>query len=400
MGLFSGTPLHRTAEPTEQAEERATYRAPHAVSYPGSYADVHVTPSTAIQSIAIGSTVDLIASLGSELPITVYTGSRKARREVATPASLEDPGGDGRGREDWAYRFLHSLALTGNTVGDVVERDGARLITVDLFNSDDVSVDVIDGRPRWSVNGTPITDPNQIAHWRAFPVSGRVLGRSPIEQHAAAIGITLASTRFGRQWFTDGAHPSGLLYNEVADIDDDQAEIARARVGLTRGSSEPMVFGRGWKWENVQITPEESQFLETQGMSEAQCARIYGPGFAEILGYQTGGSMTYSNIVDRRQDLLVLSMNRWLRRYERVLSMFTPRPQWVEVNRDALLEATTMQRYQAHALALNSGWRTPDEIRQIEHLDPLPDGMGAKPIKVSATPAPTQEVSDEPDPGA
>lgn len=396
MGLFSGNPVTRAAA----VEERATYRAPSVPAHIGSYADVVVTPTSAAQSVAIRSTADLIASLGSELPITVYTGSKKDRREVATPSVLEDPGGDGTGREDWGYRLLWAWLLAGNAVGDVIDRRGEQLLTVDLVGTDDVSVTVAGGKPRWYFGGHHVSDAAaRVAHWRVNPIAGRLMGLSPIEHHATTIGTSIATSRFGRQWFADGAHPSGLLYNEIAELDADQASVAKARVVQARGSSDPMVFGKGWKWENAQITPEESQFLQTQGLSEAQCARIFGPGFAEILGYETGGSMTYSNIVDRRQDLLVFSLNRWLRRYERVLSRFTPRPQWVEVNRDALLEATTLQRYQAHALALNGQWRTPNEIREIEHIDTPIEG-GDQPIKSSAAPAPTQEASDESDPGA
>lgn len=395
MGLFSGKPVARS-QPA--VEERGRYIASSMPAVIGSYANVPVTPSSAAQSVAIRSTVDLIASLASELPITVYTGSRSERRRVSTPASLEDPGGDGMGREDWGYRWLWAALLAGNAFGDVIDRDGPVLKTVDLIANDDVTASVEGGKPVWHVNRKQM-EPGSFQHWRVNPVPGRLLGLSPIEHHATTIGITLATSRFGRQWFQDGMHPSGFLYNEVVELDETQARTAKDRVLASRGSSEPMVFGKGWKWENAQITPEESQFLQTQGLTEAQCARIYGPGFAEILGYETGGSMTYSNIVDRRQDLLVLSMNRWLRRYERVLSMFTPRPQWVELNRDALLEATTLQRYQAHASALQNGWRTPNEIREIEHLEKWAD-KGDQPIKTGAAAPAQQEASNAPDAGA
>ena len=392
MGLFSGPRI--TAPPAEEARSQITSVRPHGI-FPATSSDVVVNSVTAAQSIAIRSTVDLIASMVSELPISVYTETRGQRRKIATPTVLQDPGGDGAGREDWAYRLLWSWLIAGNAFGDVVERDSAgRLRTVDLLSPDAVNAVIVAGKTKWWLGGVPFDD-GRMVHWRVNPVPGQLWGLSPIEAHATTIGVSLATSRFGRQWFADGAHPSGLLYNDMADIDGDQAQAAKDRVMLTRGTSEPMVFGKGWKWENVQITPEESQFLETQGLSESQCARIYGPGYAEILGYGTSGSnITYANVVDRRQDLLVFSMNRWIRRYERVLSAFTPRPQWVEVNRDALLEATTLQRYQAHALALNTGWKVPDEVRDIEHLDPLPNGAGKTPIQKTGTPAPTQQEAD------
>ena len=159
-----------------------------------------------------------------------------------------------------------------------------------------------------------------------------------------------------------------------------------------RGTRDPVVLGKGWSWDEIQISPEESQFLQTAGMSGAQCARIFGPGFAELLGYETKSSMTYSNIVDRRQDILVLSMNKWFRRYERILSLFTPPDQWVEINRDAMLEATTLQRYQAHKVALDGAWRTINEVREIEHLKPV--DWGNEPWTKSAGSTPTAGTED------
>lgn len=369
MSVFSGPRV-------PEAEERGTYYAPSAPAYIGSSSAAPVvTTTSAVQSVAIRSTTDLIASLASELPIDVYTvGRAKKKQALPTPANLDDPGGDGRGREDWAYRLFNSWLYAGNSFGDAILWRGTTLDTCDLINPNQVTPSVVDGAVKWYVNGREVTDPKNFLHWRVNAVAGTVLGLSPIEHHAATIGVSLASTRFGRGFFADGLHPGGLLSNELADLDDDQVAVTKARVLANRGSQEPLVLGRGWKWTDVQVTPEESQFLETQGFTEAQCARIFGPGFAEILGYESGKSMTYANVVDRRQDLLVLSINRWLRRYERILSLFVPKGQWVEVNRDALLEATTLQRYQAHNAS--GTWRYVDEIRAIEGMDPLPNGAG------------------------
>ena len=390
MGLWSGPSLSRVEE-QPQVEERATYWAPRVPVNIGTYSDVTVTATSAAQSVAVRSTADLIASLASELPIDVYTDERGKRRKVKnTPGSLEDPGGDDRGREDWGYRLLWSWLLAGNAFGDIIDRQGAVLNTVDLLNTDDITPSVVDGKPKWFVNGRD-TPTERFAHWRVNPIAGRLLGLSPIEHHATTIGISLATSRFGRQWFADGAHPSGYLTNSEVPLDETIAAEAKQKVLEARGSSEPMVFGKGWGFTGAQVTPEESQFLETQGLSEAQCARIFGPGFAEILGYETGSKMTYANIVDRRQDLLVFSMNRWLRRYDRVLSKFVPPGQWVSLNREAMLEATTLQRYQAHTASLP--WKRINEIRDDEDLEPIEGGdqLSTSP----ATPAPTPAGSNE-----
>lgn len=384
-----------TPEPT--GEERASYLAPQMPTYLASTAIVPVvTPTSAAQSIAIRSTTDLIASLGSELPITVYTGKGRGdpkRREVPTPSNLEDPGGDGTGREDWGYRWFNSTLYAGNAFGDVIEQDpSGRVRTCDLFNPEQITATIERGRPRWFVNGREI-EADDLIHWRVNPFAGRLLGLSPIEAHAVTIGVTLATTRFGRSFFAEGARPPGMLTSEQ-DLTAEDAAIAKARMMATMGSGEPLVLGKGVGWDAMQINNEEAQFLETAGYSEAQCCRIFGPGYAELLGYTTGQKMTYANIVDRRQDLLVLSLSRWLRRYERVLSIFTPPSQWVEVNRDALLEMTTKQRYEVHSIALKNQFKTINEVRDLENLPRVP--WGYRPLANQAAPAPADDTEEDP----
>ena len=92
---------------------------------------------------------------------------------------------------------------------------------------------------------------------------------------------------------------------------------------------------------------------------------------AETLGYETGGSMTYTTVQERRSDLLTLTLNRWMRRADRVLTSMLPAPQYARLNRDAFLESTTLARFEAHSKALADRWRTVNEVRQIEDLPPV-----------------------------
>ncbi|GAA4707390.1 phage portal protein, HK97 family [Promicromonospora umidemergens] len=394
MGLFSGESLR--GAPAAQHEDRS--RSYQAVKSPvdiGSYSDVVVTADTAVQSVAVRTTVDLIASLVSELPTTVSTMRAGTKRAVAAPDNILDPGGDGKGYEDWVYRVLSSWLLSGNTYG--MGMVSGRDLFVDLWNPNEVTCSLVEGQEQWYLRGEHVTEAALFAHWRVNPQAGRVLGLSPIEQHASTLGVSLATTRFGRSWFADGAHPSGMLTNSDAVLDDAQADTAKGRLNASlQGTRDPLVLGRGWGFKEIQISPEESQFLQTSKMSEAQCARIFGPGWAELLGYESGGSMTYSNVVDRRLDALVLSANRWIRRIERVLRELAP-GMHIEINREGLLEASTLQRYQSHASALTNKWRTINEVRDIEGLAPVawgndPDGVAPA---TGTAPAPGTEPADD-----
>lgn len=350
---------------------------------PPSYADVNLSAAeTSMQAIAVRSAVDLFASLGSELPLDVYSGEGAERRKWPVPGYLRDPAGDGYGLADWSYQVLESWLLRGNVYGEILEVSSSGYPTqVQLHHPDEVGgwIDS-DGVVRWTVAGKLVTDPSRFLHRRVNPVPGRVQGLSPIAFHAAEIGLSLTTTQFGLQWFRDGAHPGGMLTNTEVDLKPDQVRTVKDRfMAAIRGTREPVVLGKGWKYEQIQIAPEESQFLETRGYSAAECCRIFGPGVAETLGYETGGSLTYTNRIDRSTDLLTFSLNKWLRRLERLLSSMLPAPRYARINRDALLQMTTLDRYKAHEIGLRSEFLVVNEVRDVEERPPVEWGNEPRP---------------------
>lgn len=356
------------------------------------------TMEGALQIIAVRSAIDLLASLASELPLDVFSGKGEARVKRPTPGYLDDPAGDGMGREDWAYQVLESWMLRGNMFGLALAQAPSGFPTqVELLHPDRVSGTLVDGAAKWTVNGRDV-DQSKVIHRRVNPMPGQVLGLSPIGLHMLDLGLSVATTRFGLQYFTDSGVPSILLKNEIADIKEEQRrDVKKAYQAAMSGVREPLVMGRGWSFEALSINPEESQFLETRGYSAAECCRMFGPGVAELLGYESGGSMTYANVDSRLLHLLILSLDKWINRLERLYTFMLPRPQEVKLNRAAILQTTTMQRYLAHASALQNQWKTPDEIRALEDQPPLPDGLGALPIKAGASAAPNNDNGSEPD---
>jgi HK97 family phage portal protein len=326
-----------------------------------------------LQSVAFHTACDLMASLVSELPFDVYSGKGPDRRYWPTPDHLLDPAGDGYGVEDWIYQLCMSWFLRGNALGDIVDQGPTGMLRqVDLWHPDRVNVRLEDGEPVWTVNGNVV--PNRdVFHRRAFSVPGALMGLSPVEMHAATLDLNITVTRFGNTWFKDGATPSGILSNTEADMKDETAaRTAKDRfLAAMFGNREPLVLGRGWKYEKIQVAPEESQFLQTYTGSAAEAARIMGAGVAEVLGYDTGSSMTYGNVVDRDLSLLKYAADRWFKRVERVLGMFLPKPRYVKFDRDAFLSTSVVQRWQTNQIKLSTGAYTIDEIRAQNNDKPV-----------------------------
>lgn len=345
------------------------------------YARVDLSRTEAsLQKVAVWACVNLIATLAEVMPLARYSGDDKTPLPLLP--WLADLGGDGHGTPDWLYQYVYSAMLRGNVVGLVGDRDGrmGSPTQIVLQHPDLVRVrqDLTTGAVEWRVNGQ-VVPVDEVWHRRAHPVPGQVMGLSPIEMHALTIGTGIAAMRFGAQWFTDGAHPSGVLTSDQR-LDGTQAATAKQRfVEAIRGKREPVVLGGGWKFSPIQIAPEESQFLETNQYTGTECCRIFGPGFAQVLGYETGGSLTYSTLEQASLSLLTYAADPWLVRVERALSSLLPATQYVRFNRGSLLRTDLLTRFRAHEIALRNEWETVNEVRDLEDRAPVP--WGNKPVQ-------------------
>ncbi|MFD7616578.1 phage portal protein [Streptomyces sp. NPDC059802] len=334
-----------------------------------------------LQKVAVWSCVNLVATVAETMPLAFYPKPRDAQ---PLPLWMADLAGDGYGLPDWLYQFVYSAMLRGNVYGIVGGRDRVRGTPnqIMLAHPDRVGVTLdTEGQPLWRTNGEDVPAGN-MWHRRVHPAPGSLLGLSPIALQATTIATGISALQFGASWFQDGAHPSGILSSEQA-LDAKQAMTAKERfMAAVHGRREPAVLGNGWKYQTIQISPNESQFLETNNYTAAECCRIFGPGFAEIFGYETGGSLTYSNIEQRSLDLLTYAVDPWLVRIERALSELLLPGQKVKFNRAALVRTDLLTRYRAHAIALQNRFAVVNEVRDLEDEGPV--AWGDKPFEGQA----------------
>lgn len=401
---FAERVLARTAAPERRAvAEWGTSAIPGPLgdmAGAGTFASIDLRKAEAsLQKVAVWASVDLIAGLASQLPIDVFQARPDGSTNmIDTPKFVKDPGGDRRGTGDWIYQYLLSKLLRGNAYGKVADVDprNGNPTQIVLYHPDDVHGrrDRISGEPKWRVQGFDVPN-SEMWHQRSYPVPGQLIGLSPIGQHATTIGQGMAAARFGYQFFTDGGHPSALLMNSEEEMDQIKSSKVKAKwMSTVWGSREPVVMGRGWEYKPLSVQPNESQFLETQKYTAAECCKIFGPGLAEVLGYDTGGSLTYSNVEQRAIDLLKFVLNRWLRDVEAIFTGYLPGKQFIKFNRAALLETDILTRYRAHNMAIAGHWLAPSEVRPIEDMAPLTADQKAE-LDALALPAPSMNPLKE-----
>lgn len=357
-------------------------------------AGVNVSPDKALRVDAMWSSANLLASTVANLPVDVFRGQGVEKspvmpqpRLVAEPSQIVD-------LEDWIYQAMMSMLLCGNAYGLVLERDQNGLPqTVEWLDPATVKADQKSAlrKPVYYIGGQRVDRQEDVEHMRAFVRPGSAVGMSPVEFHAETLGISLAARDYGAGWFGEGAHPTAMLINKDRQtIPDAEAEPIKERfLEKLRGKREPMVVGSDWDYKPIQVNAAEAQFVESMGYTDAQIARMYGPGLAEVLGYATdnGGSLSYSNRVDRSLDLLTYTANPWVRKFDRFWTKRIPKPQTARMNVNALLRMDPKTRHEIYQIDRQIGLYNIDELRSLEDEPPLPDGAGQdySPLKAGNT---------------
>lgn len=313
--------------------------------------------------------VRLLADTVSTLPVDVYR--RGARDPLPTPPLLQEPAA-GTPRHEWLEAVMRSLLLRGNAYGLVTARSGSTLLPaqVELVNPDHVNVRLDeDGRVEYRIGGQTLAR-EDVWHVRAHVTPGQPTGLSVVEYARQSIGVGLAAEKFGAQFFGDHATPSGVL-STTQHLTQQQANTLTEQWKALHGGKRRVAILTGdLKFTPVSIRPDESQFIETSGFNVRQVCRMFGVP-PEMVGAESGGSLTYANVEQRNLDMLRYCVGPWLVRLETALSALLPRQQFVKFNANALLRSDTKTRYEAHEIALRAGFLTVDEVRDLEDLPPL-----------------------------
>jgi HK97 family phage portal protein len=322
-----------------------------------------------MQHSAVWASVNLIAGSISTLPLAAYRrGDRDPLPDL--PPILRAPSA-GWVLPEFLYATLQSLLIRGNAYGLIVDRAGAGLLPsqVELLAPDRVGVTTPNGAVEYRVDGQEI-DPASVWHVRAFTTPGQVLGLSPIQHARQAIGLGLGAEKYAAKFFGESAIPSGVLTTDQ-DIKPERADTIKARWRAAHGGNRDIaVLGSGARFQAVTIPPEQAQFLETTRANVATIARYFGVQ-PELIGGESGGSLTYANVEQRALDFLTFGLRPWLVRLETALSALLSSTTTVKFNAAALVRTDLLTRYQAHESAIRAGWKLRSEVRELEDLPPI-----------------------------
>lgn len=323
----------------------------------------------------------ILCSNLSAAPIRQYRQAGDAMQQLPLSSLFVQPSVQGT-THDWIWRCVASMAYRGNAVGYITSTDYYEYPTgVEWLNPDWVHVtdDLPSGPgsftdPIWRVLGEVVPAEN-LVHIPWFTLPGRVWGLSPLGAFASTVRTGLAAQDYTEQWFESGGVPPGTFKNVNQKVDQTDAAIIKARLVEAIRSRQPVVYGKDWDYNAITIPAHEAKFVETMRLTATQIAAIFGVP-PEMIGGETGGSMSYSSPEQREIELVQLSLLPWMTKLESHFSSLLPRGQTIRFDADSLIRVDPLTRWGIWERARLIGAMNIDEIRGKENLAPLPDGAG------------------------
>ena len=343
------------------------------------YSGERVDSVSAMQLLTVYGCVRLIADSISTLPIDVYRELPDGTKsELAKPDWLRSPTVD-LDFPEWCSQVLTSLLIHGNAYIAVLRNE--RNVIVELVPLDPTMINVRreQGRKTYWVNGQPY--PGEIVHIKGLMLPGSDVGYSPIEAARQAIGLGLATTRYGSEWFAgDGNMPGVIELPKPAQpgtMKDLADQWRRKRTKGGRGL--PGVLQDGATWKPTGVTNEQAQFLATRNYTAAEIAGQMFLLDPSDLGIAVNGtSLTYANLEQRNARRVQVTLLPWIVRVEAAISALLFNPRFMKFNLEGLLRGDTLSRYQSYAIGITNGFLLTEEARDIEDLPPIP-GMPLPP---------------------
>lgn len=333
-----------------------------------------VTEKTILGVAAAWSCATLLADVVSSQPVDEYRKTSGVRVQIEPESQIVRRPSAIYNRREWIFQAVLSMAIHGNGIGQVVERKPSYPSTVEWIPLKDVIVAQTSpiSPPTYKLFNLPVPSVDVI-HLRRYPQVGSAMGLSPLDLHEELFGIAQAARKYAAQWFGEGGIPSALLVND-ANISEEVAKTAKERWLDAGRKRQIRALGGGWKYQQVQASPEDSELAATWnrvGTEVAQAFRVP----PEMIGVATqGSSVTYANREQRAVDFLTFTVEPWLTIFEDFWFDALPRPRFAKFNTGNLLRSDLMTRYKAHDLALRMGLMTQNESRALEDLEPVPDG--------------------------
>jgi HK97 family phage portal protein len=331
--------------------------------------------------------VNLLAGTIASLPVAVYRRGPQGVAIEATDHPLywllhDSPNYDQSAYDFWEF-MCAAIELRGNAYAEMQKRDDGFLVALNPIKPDGMVVRRLrtgELEYRWTdETGDRVELQDRILHIRGF--GGSPLGGvSPLAVCRAVFGSALSTNQAATSMFANGVRPSGVLSTDKTLSKEQRPELERLLQDKFTGAmnaGRPMVLDNNMKWQQLTISPEDAQMLESRKWGVEEICRVFDVP-PHLIGHTDGNTTLGSSIGEQTLGFLKFKLRKRLKRIEGALEkqLLTRADRAagvsIEFNVEGLLRADSAGRAQYYDIMKQ--FMTKNEIRALEGLGPVEGG--------------------------
>ena len=360
-------------------------------------AGVTVNKTTALQHSVVWKAHNLISGDVAKIPLNIYRREGKGKEKATTHPAFNllryKPNPCMTAYDFWRTIVHH--ALNGNAYAFIERQESGRPIGLHILSPNNVTpFRVTDengmvGLFYKHTNQKAAIPASDMLHIKGMGADG-IQGYSVISYASRSIGEAIAAQTHSATYFKNNATPGVILETDGA-LDEQAIKNLKSSWDATfqgvRKGHKTAVLEHGLKVSTVAINARDSQLIESRELNIRDLANWYS-----IPPHKLGDTArtSYSSLEQENQSYLDEALDGWLVNIEQECrdKLLTPRQKdnnthIVEFNRSALVRADMSARGEFFAKALGGApWMTRDEVRGIDNLNPLPNGVGEQLVEM------------------
>ena len=323
-----------------------------------------------------------ISQAVAALEIETYKATSKGRDKVQHNLKnlLNQQPHSRYGAFNWWENIISDSLLWGAGYA-VIQKDGTKVVGLEYIPASSVTPRTYKGEDFYIVNYTDRAGNNKNAKYseaEMFIVRG-YRGLNVFQLHRDTLDLAKYSRDFGVDYFRNGGRMAGIIEvpNEMTD-----EEFERFRAGWSANFSGmgnhhgTPILEAGVTYKQLNIPPEEAQFLEARKYTDQAIARIFQVP-AALVGLDT--NVTFSNVEQQNIFFATYTIQPLVKRienevYNKLLTDFEKNRVIVEFDMSSLLRADAATRSAYYSTLTTMGAMTINEVRAKEGLNPTEGG--------------------------
>ncbi len=341
-----------------------------------------VTSESALRHTTVYSCVQAITDALASVTLNIYKKSNN-KKSVASEHNLykllKYKPTPYLTRFDYIRMVFQDILLKGNHYTQIVRNNMGEIIGLYPLIADNMDIKLRQNGKRVFIYKTANKEyallDNEVLHLKGLPDNTGLKGLNPIEYNRKSIELSMTTEQFGINFFKNGANGSGVLSHPKALSDEAferlRKEFEKAYQGLTN-SGKPLILEDGMKYERLSLSNEDSQFLDTRRFQKSEIAALFKVPLYMLgdMSKTTFNNMEQMSINFVQNTLLPHAVNFELAAYSYLLNEKEQDNYYIKFNLNSLMRGDFKTRTEGYKTMVNMGAMTPNEVRELEELDP------------------------------